>query len=210
MLRSVYPAQETPPRMWGELHLSQAPQMQVRNTPTYVGRTYCLLKVLCCRWKHPHVCGENYLFGSFFNFLYETPPRMWGEHSKWKRRLKMNRNTPTYVGRTGGRLLSELLAQKHPHVCGENLCLYKNSQFVVETPPRMWGELKTTEKTYRTSGKHPHVCGENTNKVLYIKGSKTLRFHFSFIFATFYLYVAHSQTVQLIPITILAHTRSDA
>ena len=111
---------ETPPRMWGELHLSQAPQMQVRNTPTYVGRTYCLLKVLCCRWKHPHVCGENYLFGSFFNFLYETPPRMWGERRTFVLHKQEARNTPTYVGRTFQMEKEIENEPKHPHVCGEN------------------------------------------------------------------------------------------
>ena len=82
----------------------------------------------------------------------------------------------------------------------------------MESTPRTWGELLCLLASVSSLGinpthvgrtlhsatiaifhrNQPHARGENTNKVLYIKGSKTLRFHFSFIFATFYLYVANS------------------
>ena len=114
--------------------------------------------------NQPHARGENPLLLMFSGSL--------------------TRNTPTHVGRT--------------------LSCHKMAKYPLETPPRTWGELifwavvgrclrNTPTHVGRTARglpyasvlqKHPHARGENTNKVLYIKGSKTLRFHFSFIFAT--------------------------
>ena len=99
-----------------------------------------------------------------------------------------------------------------PHVRGENWLLFSEMISFRESTPRTWGEhavKPTASKIFRINPTHvgrtpvssglllssrnqPHARGENTNKVLYIKGSKTIRFHFSFIFATFYLYVANS------------------
>ena len=131
---------ETPPRMWGEPSNSRTGSAVVGNTPTYVGRTPAdILPDLCSR-KHPHVCGENFLFSHFLFMFTETPPRMWGEqyavNSIWENR----RNTPTYVGRTSRSPCFPLRIQKHPHVCGENELNRQSRNLLAETPPRMWGE----------------------------------------------------------------------
>ena len=91
---------ETPPRMWGILVLSSGHFVSVRNTPTHVGNTDTTTPL--CRWhgKHPHACGEYFVFRHAQFAFPETPPRMWGIRSAKRLPFMRRRNTPTHVGNT--------------------------------------------------------------------------------------------------------------
>jgi len=50
---------ETPPRAWGKLDDGIASRVDVRNTPTGVGKTAMAAMRLAAIEKHPHGRGEN-------------------------------------------------------------------------------------------------------------------------------------------------------
>jgi hypothetical protein len=45
--------------VWGRLNPSKIVPKSLGNTPTCVGKTSKVLRVLIIFWKHPHVCGED-------------------------------------------------------------------------------------------------------------------------------------------------------
>ncbi len=111
--------------------------------------------------KHPHGCGEDN--GDIHLGIYG------------------NRNTPTGVGKTMMQTRNDFATRKHPHGCGEDFLYVGISNPPKETPPRVWGRLRTGTGTLaharntptgvgKTPGsissgleirKHPHGCGED-------------------------------------------------
>ena len=68
---------ETPPRMWGILISKSLAIDSVGNTPTHVGNTIGKIIASTNKKKHPHACGEYWLFTYELGKPSETPPRMW-------------------------------------------------------------------------------------------------------------------------------------
>jgi len=130
---------ETPPRVWGRLHVCTSTPVFGGNTPTCVGKTRLLRGCLVGCRKHPHVCGEDTAGTAQRCRNWETPPRVWGRRNPCLLRLSADGNTPTCVGKTLPAYTCQPTVQKHPHVCGEDARrltrLVKNR----ETPPRVWG-----------------------------------------------------------------------
>ena len=60
---------ETPPRAWGRQSGPSIFLMKYGNTPTCVGKTSSLACFSFCRWKHPHVRGEDFLFQALMHLL---------------------------------------------------------------------------------------------------------------------------------------------
>ena len=96
-------------------------------------------------------------------------------------RIVCYRFTPTCVGKTfaSNRALSH--SRVHPHVCGENMAIYRRAFKDAGSPPRVWGKPKPAVTANSRNGftptcvgkttsaqqaiarreVHPHVCGEN-------------------------------------------------
>ena len=71
-------ASETPPRTWGRRKWPQWRRLEVRNTPTHVGKTDIRLLLDARQEKHPHARGEDVGRKRGAVRLGETPPRTWG------------------------------------------------------------------------------------------------------------------------------------
>ncbi len=71
-----------------------------RNTPTGVGKTLLVIKLLTAVEKHPHGRGEDKNIFELFSDIQETPPRAWGRLFKPFKVLVLTGNTPTGVGKT--------------------------------------------------------------------------------------------------------------
>ena len=68
------------------------------------------------------------------------------------------RNTSTYVEKTVCSILFHRFAEKHLHVCGENVFFYRYLFFAIETPPRMWRKLNNpNEKEVITGNTSTYV-----------------------------------------------------
>ena len=111
----------------------------------------------------------------------ETPPRAWGRPLASPALVRLDRNTPTGVGKTFApcQLLNK--QEKHPHGRGEDPCWTGQESYFFETPPRAWGrrsflEPKRSPKRNTPTGvgktnsinrrserlkKHPHGRGED-------------------------------------------------
>ncbi len=74
------PVGETPPRAWGRLSGKTKSWINIRNTPTGVGKTHATLCRRRERWKHPHGRGEDLHIRLDPREDQETPPRAWGRH----------------------------------------------------------------------------------------------------------------------------------
>ena len=180
--------EETPPRAWGRQQAYLVPRKGKRNTPTCVGKTKHAL-AWWLKWrKHPHVRGEDADELAQSAEFSETPPRAWGRPCRRLYSAPQCGNTPTCVGKTGGRVYLRRAFQKHPHVRGEDLHLLEARCSRPETPPRAWGrqwlgahgrhrQRNTPTCVGKTRGqpccsarleKHPHVRGEDTLKQIIV------------------------------------------
>ncbi len=130
----------TPPRMWGQLDITELKTRYRRNTPTYVGTTQRLLQNPQRPSEHPHVCGDNALYALPPPAGGGTPPRMWGQLFPTLAYSAGLRNTPTYVGTTPQGFAVHALSPEHPHVCGDNGPGTGQRDSRQGTPPRMWGQ----------------------------------------------------------------------
>ena len=185
-LRFRPPALETPPRAWGRRLTTQKLAEIHRNTPTCVGKTAPAGETIQCRWKHPHVRGEDFLLGHIQQVRKETPPRAWGRLARIFPDQPGLGNTPTCVGKTWQSRQCGLTTRKHPHVRGEDRQREVALAGVQETPPRAWGrpnsdlmlihtpgntptcvgKTPALRQSGATSRKHPHVRGEDPVMVL--------------------------------------------
>ncbi len=130
---------ETPPRSWGRQKQSSIGVSNVRNTPTFVGKTKIKLQKRAVIQKHPHVRGEDGYSASPERKSWETPPRSWGRRRRTVSLCAGLGNTPTFVGKTLPPWAVQLIKKKHPHVRGEDPAGSVWGLSPSETPPRSWG-----------------------------------------------------------------------
>ena len=109
-----------PPPVWGEGHRFSAAPVDLRITPTSVGRSTLATRLYCImRWitptsvgrsitskiagKHskdyPHQCGEKEQSAQLIAHYSGLPPPVWGEGLLRQRDRRLLRITPTSVGR---------------------------------------------------------------------------------------------------------------
>ena len=173
--------------MWGRLRTAGVSGTGLRNTPTRVGKTGRSFVPGSAAWKHPHSCGEDSSARLPRHRVRETPPLVWGRRSQSALEPCHLGNTPTRVGKTGPGAGTRRQAEKHPHSCGEDPRRHVLRIVLVETPPLVWGRLKSRLSMYfalrntptrvgktrsaRSAGcrlgKHPHSCGEDSVLMLW-------------------------------------------
>ncbi len=149
-----------------------------------MGKTVTPTDPRVCLKKHPHVRGEDSGLSWLRVPCTETPPRAWGRPKTHHQQYGDAGNTPTCVGKT--HLIGQRwrVAQKHPHVRGEDIAASIFCFLSLETPPRAWGRHnppcmtgalvrntptcvgKTILKLIfqRVVWKHPHVRGEDPHR----------------------------------------------
>ena len=151
---------ETPPRAWGRLASGTSPSDRCRNTPTCVGKTRKTKMAIARCWKHPHVRGEDKSASWLISCAIETPPRAWGRLARNMEWDHLARNTPTCVGKTAQADAQWDVAEKHPHVRGEDPFVEMHAFYTRETPPRAWGRPKSTIGFGRSVGNTPTCVGK--------------------------------------------------
>ena len=104
-----------------------------------MGKTITLIRSSSICQKHPHVRGEDLCKSLLPHHQKETPPRAWGRHVVKIQRGNGLGNTPTCVGKTGLLAQDDRIAEKHPHVRGEDCANDLHLTAALETPPRAWG-----------------------------------------------------------------------
>ena len=156
-------AEETPPRAWGrQLHSTQKP-VELRNTPTCMGKTIASMFYAKENKKHPHVHGEDEASPPYLLTAIETPPRAWGRLPVIEQRVQKCRNTPTCMGKTLVFPIVLLPVRKHPHVHGEDNHPDLQFQILIETPPRAWGRHRSLITKRRNNRNTPTCMGKTTH-----------------------------------------------
>ena len=159
-------------------------------TPTCVGTTAGRSPVRTGNTVHPHVRGDNDAVPAVHRADRGTPPRAWGQRSRWRLRWRRGRYTPTCVGTTREVAKRPAGPSVHPHVRGDNKTFLGGLVLKAGTPPRAWGQLDhpecqhsnhrytptcvgTTECARQRAGEfvvHPHVRGDNVVGIGYTAG----------------------------------------
>ena len=75
----------------------------------------------------------------------ESPPRVWGKVQQKILFYSEKRITPTCVGKSDFGTNCTFARKDHPHVCGEKNFVKQMLDFVVGSPPRVWGKDGNTK-----------------------------------------------------------------
>ena len=110
----------SPPRMRGKRSSSSGTVSSRRITPAYAGKTPSRLRTGGNAWDHPRVCGENQQQISRNYNIAGSPPRMRGKPLANRPKVRYNRITPAYAGKTRFYPTAACCPRDHPRVCGEN------------------------------------------------------------------------------------------
>ena len=134
-------ADGSPPRAWGGLLHSVKGGLEIRLTPTCVGRT-------------PPVSGWSvHLIGS--------PPRAWGGRLVHLPVRVDCRLTPTCVGRTWSSGTGSSGTRAHPHVRGEDGSSGWAVMVACWLTPTCVGRTTRSRSSWCEPAAHPHVRGED-------------------------------------------------
>ena len=131
----------SPPRVWGRLGGDDGVVVELRFTPTCVGKTRVGRPLPSCGSVHPHVCGEDTSLNAAYAVACGSPPRVWGRQMTSFFFLNSFRFTPTCVGKTLKVCLPRTAFAVHPHVCGEDCRFRGQNAGRAGSPPRVWGRL---------------------------------------------------------------------
>ena len=171
-----------PPCAWGQQGLDAGIAIPTRFTPTCVGTTEAISRMMKAgvgspprAWGqrtsnlfscfilpvHPHVRGDNRPMRPRQAVWAGSPPRAWGQRPLPVLRLASPRFTPTCVGTTRSRPGVPNTVTVHPHVRGDN----PKSCFMLHlhhgSPPRAWGQRFVGAPSSAPFPVHPHVRGDN-------------------------------------------------
>ncbi len=161
----------SPPRAWGRRIQPHHFRIDLRFTPTCVGKTAGNRPCRARRPVHPHVRGEDVALYATLCREHGSPPRAWGRRNRPGRTGGRRRFTPTCVGKTRERASVRGRNTVHPHVRGEDAIAPAGDIHPVGSPPRAWG-------------RHGHVAGvENFDRFTPTCVGKTARRN-SFSFPT--------------------------
>ena len=102
-----HPARKgSPPRVWGKVCLSSDVPIDIRITPTCVGKRSEVDRTESYQKDHPHVCGEKLRMKIILLMNLGSPPRVWGKAEPSVPDEPILRITPTCVGKSAYNVLS--------------------------------------------------------------------------------------------------------
>ena len=130
----------TPPHAWGKRHGEIRSPPGSRYTPTCVGKTLGRRLHQQDVTVHPHMRGEN--LAGYYPVQRDlgTPPHAWGKRVGEYWVTKLDRYTPTCVGKTTFFARSVVVNSVHPHMRGENAGIGRRLSSRTGTPPHAWGK----------------------------------------------------------------------
>ncbi len=114
----------------------------MRFTPTCVGKTINADDPRAPVPVHPHMRGEDNVYGTDRFYEVGSPPHAWGRRAGCREVARTGRFTPTCVGKTLRVLSSCNGTSVHPHMRGEDLMYIQCLLVHLGSPPHAWGRLK--------------------------------------------------------------------
>ena len=89
---------------------------------------------------HPHARGDNHQLEIGEGFPDGSPPRAWGQQLNVDWESARDRFTPTRVGTTLEKEISNRHTSVHPHARGDNVAGQNVVNGFGGSPPRAWGQ----------------------------------------------------------------------
>ena len=109
------------PRVWGQAIPDGTYKAKCRIIPTRVGTSTSIDTNAAGIMDHPHACGDKGVTSFIKPAIVGSSPRVWGqvhaiEDVRWSEGI-----IPTRVGTSMIILIKKLIAQDHPHACGDKM-----------------------------------------------------------------------------------------
>ena len=136
----------TPPRVWGKLKSPFNASIISWYTPTCVGKTDALTRLMAA--------------------MLGTPPRVWGKLRFSGSGTVETRYTPTCVGKTQPRSQTPIAARGTPPRVWGKLNACSSSMLKPWYTPTCVGKTPQSETHHPEPSVHPHVCGENSLSIV--------------------------------------------
>ena len=127
--------------------------------PTYAGNTRTCAPVQGQRRAHPHVCGEHPSRASPTAKPTGSSPRMRGTRGHLLFSPRCVGLIPTYAGNTTHPAPSPPRLWAHPHVCGEHIPVYGETENPKGSSPRMRGTRRVGRIMSTPTGLIPTYAG---------------------------------------------------
>ena len=131
----------SPPHAWGRLHAGVSQRLLLRFTPTCVGKTSDPRGQSHAVAVHPHMRGEDDETLQARWVRVGSPPHAWGRPGDIEAQIRLERFTPTCVGKTSVLSSQTSLGSVHPHMRGEDVEILGDAGQVGGSPPHAWGRL---------------------------------------------------------------------
>ena len=133
------------PRVWGQVSDIIVSLRTSRIIPTRVGTSKMTKKEEWEAKDHPHACGDKTLGTFGVASAIGSSPRVWGQAAGAITSLTGNGIIPTRVGTRYRPHCRGVMAQDHPHACGDKFRAVFHQRKLMGSSPRVWGqEFQTT------------------------------------------------------------------
>ena len=90
----------SPPPMRGKVNLSSLSYLLIGITPAYAGKSAPAISPVMMTWDHPRLCGEKFLLCKKMKCNGGSPPPMRGKGGTVLSRVRCDRITPAYAGKS--------------------------------------------------------------------------------------------------------------
>src|SRR5579883_1167420 len=132
----------SPPHAWGRRFAVSIGQQLLRFTPTRVGTTALVFSSNSRIAVHPHTRGDDFHITLITPSQDGSPPHAWGRLPYHPDHSKSRRFTPTRVGTTSGKGLSDSWYEVHPHTRGDDCRSAAFNPARIGSPPHAWGRRR--------------------------------------------------------------------
>ena len=162
-VRRAIPSPETSPHAWSKhkrlVHLLDL----TRNISTCVEQTTSRIRTRAAGQKHLHMRGANHREAVAKCYELETSPHAWSkQHEKTPSETKGG-NISTCVEQTTTAKALPTWKEKHLHMRGANLVIFRLLRPVAETSPHAWSKLHLLQASGDGQG-NISTCVEQTSR----------------------------------------------
>ena len=129
------------PRVWGQVFGHCRGECSRRIIPTRVGTRTRRTIPKREGQDHPHACGDKPTLCCHIQMSPGSSPRVWGQVKKTYTVYSGLGIIPTRVGTRIYPNENVMTCEDHPHACGDKLLFCQDTDEVLGSSPRVWGQV---------------------------------------------------------------------
>ena len=147
------------PRVWGQEDSKTVRRCVKGIIPTRVGTSIGSGSRRKRKKDHPHACGDKSAHNVRLKTCKGSSPRVWGQAAGAITSLTGNGIIPTRVGTRYRPHCRGVMAQDHPHACGDKFRAVFHQRKLMGSSPRVWGQAREDNCGGATAGIIPTRVG---------------------------------------------------